>query len=68
MKVRPSVKPICEKCKIIKRNARTRSTSRSRAEQPKPAPAYAACGFFVLVSESGKERKGDKGRNDYVPT
>lgn len=37
MKVRPSVKPICEKCKIIRGKgkvmvtARTRSTSRSRA-------------------------------------
>ena len=29
MKVRPSVKPICEKCKVIKRKGR--STSRSRA-------------------------------------
>ena len=39
MKVRPSVKPICEKCKIIRRkgkvmvSARTRSTSRSRAKK-----------------------------------
>ena len=38
MKVRPSVKPICEKCKVIKRKGRimviceTPSTSRSRAK------------------------------------
>lgn len=38
MKVRPSVKPICEKCKIIKRKGRIMvicenpSTSRSRAK------------------------------------
>ena len=35
MKVRPSVKPICEKCKVIKRKGRImvicESTSRSRA-------------------------------------
>ena len=42
MKVRPSVKPMCEKCKIIKRkgkvmvlwlSARTPSTSRDKAEK-----------------------------------
>ncbi len=39
MKVRPSVKPICEKCKMIKRKGKImvicenpRSTSRSRAD------------------------------------
>ena len=39
MKVRPSVKPICEKCKIIKRkgkswlSVRTPSTSRSKVKK-----------------------------------
>ena len=40
MKVRPSVKPMCEKCKIIRRHgkvmvicSRTPSTSRSKAEE-----------------------------------
>ena len=38
MKVRPSVKPMCEKCKIIKRKGRVMSsarilvTSKSRAD------------------------------------
>ena len=55
MKVRPSVKPMCEKCKIIKRkgkswsSARTPSTSSARvnaltagerAAQPAPHEKY----------------------------
>lgn len=38
MKVRPSVKPMCEKCKVIKRKGKvmviceTRSTNRDRAD------------------------------------
>ena len=31
MKVRPSVKKICEKCKVIRRHGRSRSSARTRA-------------------------------------
>lgn len=64
MKVRPSVKPICEKCKIIKRKgrimiiARTRSTSRSRAERLRRRSAGAAGACEGRISGGMKiERK-----------
>lgn len=43
MKVRPSVKPICEKCKIIKRKGRVMVI----CENPKHKTNY----FFVVETE-----------------
>lgn len=53
MKVRPSVKPICEKCKIIRRKGKVmviceiRSTSRSRAEKASPWAVCSRCFLWV---------------------
>ncbi len=44
MKVRPSVKPICEKCKS---SAKIRSTSRSRAEKQKKKRRWERTGVFL---------------------
>ncbi len=58
MKVRPSVKPICEKCKIIKRKGNvmiiceTRSISRSRAEHYKSSLSGAAAGVKPVSGQS----------------
>ena len=38
MKVRPSVKKICEKCKVIKRKGKVRDTAKA-AEDPAPCRA-----------------------------
>ena len=57
MKVRPSVKPICEKCKIIKRkgrvmlSAKIRSISRSRAEKQNRKRRWENTGVFLYEKD-----------------
>ena len=57
MKVRSSVKPICEKCKVIKRkeaselSVKTRSTNRDRDDR-KHLMRTSACAMFEFSARS----------------